>query len=211
MLFHNSWSQAHSCKRKYHFQSCLRDCKSLLPLLDVTTCVDLTLWCVGGTLSPHRLGASQAKPAKWTQKPLTTLGRLASRIRGTERRRGWEAAPWALKCSMSHAVGNERLAVVRWHKLTDWGLRYSVYTRQKLKPNSVAWVRKGSIPAERPQLVGEVSANFCGQRVPRLYMLNIWNVKTYACTDKLLNTADSGWQKTDPASRQRVRPTETLQ
>jgi hypothetical protein len=32
----------------------------------------------------------------------------------------------------------------------------------KLKINSVALVRKRTIPAERPLLVGEVSANFCG-------------------------------------------------
>jgi hypothetical protein len=30
------------------------------------------------------------------------------------------------------------------------------------KINSVALVRKRTIPAERPPLVGEVSANFCG-------------------------------------------------
>jgi hypothetical protein len=33
--------------------------------------------------------------------------------------------------------------------------------------NSVAWVRKQTIPTERPPLVGEVSANFCGYMVPR--------------------------------------------
>jgi hypothetical protein len=32
---------------------------------------------------------------------------------------------------------------------------------QKKKANSVALVRKRTIPTERPQLVGEVSANFC--------------------------------------------------
>jgi hypothetical protein len=33
--------------------------------------------------------------------------------------------------------------------------------------NSVALVRERTIPTERPPLVGEVSANFCGQRVSR--------------------------------------------
>jgi hypothetical protein len=33
--------------------------------------------------------------------------------------------------------------------------------------NSVALVRKRTIPTERPPLVGEVSINFCGQRVSR--------------------------------------------
>jgi hypothetical protein len=36
-----------------------------------------------------------------------------------------------------------------------------------LKRNSMVWVRKRTIPIERPPLVGEVSANFCGYRVPR--------------------------------------------
>jgi hypothetical protein len=33
--------------------------------------------------------------------------------------------------------------------------------------NSVALVRERTIPTERPLLVGEVIANFCGYRVPR--------------------------------------------
>jgi hypothetical protein len=37
----------------------------------------------------------------------------------------------------------------------------------KLKLNSVVWVRERTIPTERPPLVGEVIANFCGKRVPR--------------------------------------------
>jgi hypothetical protein len=35
------------------------------------------------------------------------------------------------------------------------------------KLNSVAWVRDRTIQTERPPLVGEVRANFCGSRVPR--------------------------------------------
>jgi hypothetical protein len=35
------------------------------------------------------------------------------------------------------------------------------------KLNSLAWVRKRTMPTERLPLVGEVSANFCGWRVPR--------------------------------------------
>jgi hypothetical protein len=34
--------------------------------------------------------------------------------------------------------------------------------RAPMNKNSVALVRKRTIPTERPQLVGEVSANFCG-------------------------------------------------
>jgi hypothetical protein len=36
--------------------------------------------------------------------------------------------------------------------------------KKKLKLNSVALVRKRTIPTERPPLVGEVSANFYGER-----------------------------------------------
>jgi hypothetical protein len=32
----------------------------------------------------------------------------------------------------------------------------------KLKLSSMVWVRERTIPTERPPLVGEVSANFCG-------------------------------------------------
>jgi hypothetical protein len=45
-------------------------------------------------------------------------------------------------------------------------LRLSISSRN-FKQNSVALVRKRTIPNERPPLVGEVSANFCGQRVSR--------------------------------------------
>jgi hypothetical protein len=37
-------------------------------------------------------------------------------------------------------------------------------SKEQSKTNSVAWVRERTIPTERPQLVGEVSANFCGQK-----------------------------------------------
>jgi hypothetical protein len=40
-------------------------------------------------------------------------------------------------------------------------------TKLKLKLNSVAPIRKRTIPMERPPLVGEVSANFRGWRVHR--------------------------------------------
>jgi hypothetical protein len=41
----------------------------------------------------------------------------------------------------------------------------TVYSKKKL--NSVAVVRKRTIPTELPPLVGEVSAKFCGQKVLR--------------------------------------------
>jgi hypothetical protein len=49
------------------------------------------------------------------------------------------------------------------HHKGVWGWRYS----PKLKLNSVALARERTIPAERPQLDGEVSANFCGLRESR--------------------------------------------
>jgi hypothetical protein len=44
---------------------------------------------------------------------------------------------------------------------------YSHFFSSIWKKNSVAWVCGWTIPTERPPLVGEVSANFCGKRVPR--------------------------------------------
>jgi hypothetical protein len=38
----------------------------------------------------------------------------------------------------------------------------SFFSSTKTKLNSVALVRERTIPTERPPLVGEVSANFCG-------------------------------------------------
>jgi hypothetical protein len=46
-------------------------------------------------------------------------------------------------------------------------LIYHKGTTKKQKSNSVSWVRERTIPTERPPLVGEASANFCGYRVPR--------------------------------------------
>jgi hypothetical protein len=50
------------------------------------------------------------------------------------------------------------------------GPLYSILNHiQCIKPklNSVALVRERTIPTERPPLVGEVAANFCGKRVSR--------------------------------------------
>jgi hypothetical protein len=38
---------------------------------------------------------------------------------------------------------------------------------QNIKLNSVTWFQEQTIPTERSLLVGEASANFCTQRVPR--------------------------------------------
>jgi hypothetical protein len=39
--------------------------------------------------------------------------------------------------------------------------------KKNKRTDSMVWVRERTIPTERPPLVGEVIANFCGQRVPR--------------------------------------------
>jgi hypothetical protein len=51
--------------------------------------------------------------------------------------------------------------------LSMWEITYMMYvcTKQlqyKTKLNSMVWVRERTIPTERPPLVGEVIANFCG-------------------------------------------------
>jgi hypothetical protein len=42
----------------------------------------------------------------------------------------------------------------------------------------MAWVRERIIPTERPPLVGEVTANFCGYRVPRGHCE--WFIRPYS-------------------------------
>jgi hypothetical protein len=41
------------------------------------------------------------------------------------------------------------------------------YMNRPKQTNSMVWVRERTIPTERPPLVGEAIANFCGYRVPR--------------------------------------------
>jgi hypothetical protein len=54
--------------------------------------------------------------------------------------------------------GSNRIGVS--HPFT-WGRKQTGQWTKK-KPNSVAVVRKRTIPTDRPPLVGKVSANFCG-------------------------------------------------
>jgi hypothetical protein len=56
-------------------------------------------------------------------------------------------------------------ATFRNHKLASAPVVYT--SAVSLFFNSVALVREGTIPTERPPLVGEVSSNFCLYRVPR--------------------------------------------
>jgi hypothetical protein len=56
---------------------------------------------------------------------------------------------------------------MRKRKIKQLNKKYIIANHIKLKLNSVALVRKRTIPTERPPHVGEVSANFCGKRVSR--------------------------------------------
>jgi hypothetical protein len=49
-----------------------------------------------------------------------------------------------------------------WRNESKIWSQSSKHTKQTNKTSSVAWVREQTIPDERPPLVGEVSANFCG-------------------------------------------------
>jgi hypothetical protein len=97
--------------------------------------------------------------------------------------------------NMTQPMGGPRLSVPRYTHTAIWTLitlyiihyfhqeqrlRCDLYDRRItarfpsvktfiycLKLNSVAWVRERTIPTERPPVVGDVSANFCRQRVPR--------------------------------------------
>ena len=54
--------------------------------------------------------------------------------------------------------------LVHRHSYEVFRLRSTHHHTKKTKLNSVALVREQTIPTERPPPVGEVSANFCGQR-----------------------------------------------
>jgi hypothetical protein len=71
---------------------------------------------------------------------------------------------------------NNKLLVASTQKRTVSDSRISLSQSRKdtrdrfvvaTKLNSVAWVRERTIPTEWPPLVVEVSANFCGKRMPR--------------------------------------------
>jgi hypothetical protein len=65
-------------------------------------------------------------------------------------------------------VADKRRSLYRYSSLANSGRRvYLVFSLSKKKINSMVWVRKRTISTERPPLAGEVTANFCGKRVPR--------------------------------------------
>jgi hypothetical protein len=115
---------------------------------------------------------------------MTALARTSRNCKGQTRRLVRENAPHKKKPQLSDS--NKNLAVsTRWvfipretgRLIVSRNVRLDskkkplndmlVIAQQKQKKNSVALVRKRAIPTERPPLVGEVTANFCGQRVSR--------------------------------------------
>jgi hypothetical protein len=72
----------------------------------------------------------------------------------------------AIRCAdkILYFLLNFRQHFVRHLYMTviDFCVKKSIKTTDNKKLNSVALVIKRTIPTERPPLVGEVSANFCG-------------------------------------------------
>jgi hypothetical protein len=61
-------------------------------------------------------------------------------------------------------------AGIQWPRHSQKCIKYSNdknSANDVKKLNSMVWVRERTIPTEQPPLVGEVIANFCGERVPR--------------------------------------------
>jgi hypothetical protein len=81
-------------------------------------------------------------------------------------------------CSASCVVILLNHFVIYWLQLTLWRLvdKLSVFT--SLYAHSVALVCERTIPNEPPPLVGEVTANFYGQRVP--CGQGDWSLRTYS-------------------------------
>jgi hypothetical protein len=51
--------------------------------------------------------------------------------------------------------------VTKYHDVSN-SFWYYLQDKKTNKTNSMVWVRERTIPTERPPLVGEVIANFCG-------------------------------------------------
>jgi hypothetical protein len=63
--------------------------------------------------------------------------------------------------SIRSIFNSDKNVVIGLEMLTEiFHINWNASTKSKL--NSVALARKRTIPTERPQPVGEVSANFCG-------------------------------------------------
>jgi hypothetical protein len=84
------------------------------------------------------------------------LGRSEVRIRCLSRR---------MAIVSFFVVFLKQIMFASWHNLPNASFTLSYHSTKK--KNSMALVRKRTTPTERPPLVGEVSANFSGQRVSR--------------------------------------------
>jgi hypothetical protein len=102
------------------------------------------------------------------------------------------AESWRLEACFS-SINQMRLALLTYDWNTSISIRpqrehltssflkinyLSISTGATKKINSVASVRELTLPTERPPLVGEVSANFFGQKVPRGQ--HDWSLQPYS-------------------------------
>jgi hypothetical protein len=82
----------------------------------------------------------------------------------------WKKKPWEYKSVLIadvfviHTSVSLALLLLEsvWHVQISGQCHAYVYCHHKKKLNSMVWVHERTIPTERPPLVGEVIANFCG-------------------------------------------------
>jgi hypothetical protein len=97
---------------------------------------------------------------------------VCSLTEGTESR-GREPSQMSVSTFTLYAALYDSAESASCHNLFDLNFRLIHLEGSELKgthqllSTSVAWVRERTIPTERPPLVGEVSANICGWRMPR--------------------------------------------
>jgi hypothetical protein len=99
---------------------------------------------------------------------LLGLGPLATRIElhqhdntvSSRYQQAWQQWHWELMLNV--IVAEDRSTTADRNSLTPFS-----DLAESFHVNSVALVRERTTPTERPPLVGEVSASFCGQKVPR--------------------------------------------
>jgi hypothetical protein len=64
-------------------------------------------------------------------------------------------------CGWRVSHGQRNGSPLSYSRFSRWEIRLNMYLITK-QLNSVAWIREGTLPTERPPLLSEVSGNFCG-------------------------------------------------